>query len=603
MTVDRSSTRNGSLGLGVASHGGPRARRARQDSTGDQPRGSAGISRDGARETAPTSQGALLGYQSAEPLGWPVAAYIRERFPVMVFAPALLLMTTAVVWAATDVSRSGVLTALGLSTALIFRFRLWDDLADRERDRVMHPGRVLVAAPTTPFRVSLAISAVLAVGLSAADRPALVALAGTHAACWCAYRLRRFLTPAVWPFVLVLKYPAFLTIASLALGARDWNRMVVAATTSYACAVAYEMWHDRLARRRVRSLNPKWEKPNEVRTMSDAVSPDVGRVLFSRRANQQHVTDLDRLRFEPVSCLACGSRQAVPFIEAEDDLTGKPGLFTFVTCSACALVYQAPRLTPANIREYYDQEYIAHQAPSRWGALAPLFRAAMRSLDRAKLRIVRRHTTLDASSRVLDVGCGSGSFLREAHARTGASVAGIDLVDLSKRPELAGVEFHHGLFYDQPVGRERFDLVTMWHFLEHDYDPRRSLLHARDALKPGGTLVVEVPRLDSLSFWIFGRRWPGLQAPQHTALYDRERLEQMVVASGFEIVEYLPYGAFPPYFYLFCGVAFALRRGRGLNLNRAIYAYFAGQLLALPLLPLLNRMNFAMQTVICRRPR
>jgi hypothetical protein len=46
-----------------------------------------------------------------------------------------------------------------------------------------------------------------------------------------------------------------------------------------------------------------------------------------------------------------------------------------------------------------------------------------------------------------------------------------------------------------------------------------------------------------------------------------------------------------------------LRRGRGVNLDRAIYAYFAGQLLALPVLPFLNRMNFAMQTLICRRRR
>ena len=70
---------------------------------------------------------------------------------------------------------------------------------------------------------------------------------------------------------------------------------------------------------------------------------------------------------------------------------------------------------------------------------------------------------------------------------------------------------------------------------------------------------------------------------------------------GFQVVEHLPYGAFPPYFYLFCGVAFRLLRGRGLDLQRAIWAYFAGQLLALPLLPFLNRMNFAMQTVVCRR--
>jgi 2-polyprenyl-3-methyl-5-hydroxy-6-metoxy-1,4-benzoquinol methylase len=306
---------------------------------------------------------------------------------------------------------------------------------------------------------------------------------------------------------------------------------------------------------------------------------------------------------ESVGCLTCGSRTSSPFLTGEDDLTGKPGRFTFVKCSDCGLVYQSPRLTLEGIRPYYEDQYIAHQPHARWGMLAPLFRAAMGSLDRAKLRIVRRHGTLGPSSRLLDVGCGSGSFLARVKDVTGATVAGVDFIDLSHRDELNGVEFHHGVFYEQHVGRKRFDVITMWHFLEHDYHPLRSLQQAMSALTPGGVLVIEVPRLDSLSFRLFGSRWPGVQAPQHTALFDQERLVQMVSSAGFEVVEYLPYGAFPPYFYLFCGTAFLLRRGRGLNLDRTIYAYFAGQLLVLPLLPFLNRMNFAMQTVICRRPR
>ena len=196
----------------------------------------------------------------------------------------------------------------------------------------------------------------------------------------------------------------------------------------------------------------------------------------------------------------------------------------------------------------------------------------------------------------------SGSFLAHVTRHTGAAAAAVDFVDLSHRDEFRDVEFHHGVFYEQPVGRDRFDVITMWHFLEHDYDPLRSLRHARHALAPGGHLVIEVPRLDSLSYRMFGSRWPGVQAPQHTALFDRDRLLHAVSTTGFDVVEHLPYGAFPPYFYLFCGTAFLLRRGRGLNLDRAIWAYFAGQLLLLPVLPLLNRMNFAMQTVICRRP-
>ena len=96
-------------------------------------------------------------------------------------------------------------------------------------------------------------------------------------------------------------------------------------------------------------------------------------------------------------------------------------------------------------------------------------------------------------------------------------------------------------------------------------------------------------------------RWPGLQAPQHTVLFDRDSLLRAIRKSGFEVIDYLPYGAFPAYFYLFTGVAFRLLKGRGLNLDRAIVPYFIGQLLALPITMLERRLNLAMQTVICRR--
>jgi SAM-dependent methyltransferase len=309
----------------------------------------------------------------------------------------------------------------------------------------------------------------------------------------------------------------------------------------------------------------------------------------------------DASRFEAVDCYHCGANHAVPFITAEDDLTGRPGRFTFVRCRHCGLVYQSPRLTLDRIKPYYDGEYLAHRKRTDWGLLSPLFAAAMNSVDREKLRIVTRYVRLGSGSSVLDVGCGAGTFLGRTRVRYGCQVVGVDFVDLADRPALRGVEFHCGLFYEQDIGRERFDLITMWHFLEHDYDPLRSLSHARDALARDGHLVVEVPRLDSVTFRLFGDRWPGLQAPQHTVLYDREALFKMMRRAGFEVVDYLPYGAFPPYFYVFCGVAFKLLKGRGLNFGAAIYPYFAGQLVLLPVLPFIKRLNLAMQTVICRR--
>ena len=286
--------------------------------------------------------------------------------------------------------------------------------------------------------------------------------------------------------------------------------------------------------------------------------------------------------FEAVGCLLCGARWSSPFISAQDDLTGRPGTFRFVRCENCHLIYQSPRLTIDHIKPFYDADYLAHRRRNDWGWLTPVFAAAMNSLDREKLRIVERYVPLDRCSAVLDVGCGAGTFLDRVRKERASTVAGVDFVDLSRQPALQKTEFHHGLFYDQNVGTDRFDVITMWHFLEHDYDPLRSLSHAREALKPDGRLIVEVPRLDSVTFRLFGNRWPGLQAPQHTALYNRELLLKTVSLAGLEVVDHLPYGAFPPYFYLFCGVAFKVLKGRGLNFRAAIYPYFAGQLVLLP---------------------
>ena len=304
---------------------------------------------------------------------------------------------------------------------------------------------------------------------------------------------------------------------------------------------------------------------------------------------------------EEVPCYACGSSRRTPFLIAEDDLTGKPGRFPFVLCAECGFAYQCPRIGLAGIKEYYGQEYIAHRKPQNWGPLRIFVNRAMERLDRKKVGIVRRFVDLKPGGEALDVGCGAGTFLAALHRRCGTRPVGVDFIDLADSPGFESIEFHCGLFYELDLGLERFDLVSMWHFLEHDYDPARSLAHARAALKPEGRLIIEVPRLDSLSYRLYRERWPGLQAPQHTVLFTRETLMREVRRARLEVVDYLPYGAYPAYFYLFAGAAFKLLKGRGLNLSKVVLPYFLGQILLSPVLLFERQLNLAMQTVVCRR--
>ncbi len=309
----------------------------------------------------------------------------------------------------------------------------------------------------------------------------------------------------------------------------------------------------------------------------------------------------DKAMLEEISCYLCGSREYSHFTEAWDDLTGKPGTFHFVRCKRCGMVYQNPRIKQEFIGDYYDDEYIAHRKKKNWGMMTPLYNRAMDRHDRQKAKLVARYTSLTSSSKVLDIGCGAGTFLLKMHALHGAGITGVDFKDLSALPGFDLIDFHHGPIGDRVFPADSFDLVTMWHFLEHDYAPVQTLEKVNQCVKADGIVVIEVPRLDSLTFKLYRERWPGLQAPQHTVLFDKRSLLETVQKAGFVVQDYLPYGAFPAYFYLFSGLAFKILRGKGLNLSSAVYPYFAGQLLALPILIFEKQLNLAMQTVICRK--
>ena len=306
--------------------------------------------------------------------------------------------------------------------------------------------------------------------------------------------------------------------------------------------------------------------------------------------------------FEEVSCYYCGSNSSEHVLTAQEDLTGKPGDFTFVRCHSCGLMYQNPRINVENIKSYYDDEYIAHRKKTDWGVLQPFYNWAMGKHDRDKDKIVSRYVDLGPETKVLDVGCAVGTFLTYMREKYSIQPSGVDFKDCSYYEGFEHIDFHCGLFYEQDLPDNHFDLITMWHFLEHDYDPFQTLDMAKRVLSDTGRMVIEVPRLDSQTYWLYHERWPGLQAPQHTVCFDREMLIKFVEKAGLEVVDYLPYGAFPAYFYLFTGAAFKLLKGKGLDLDKWVMPYFAGQLLTAPVMAFEKHLNMAMQTVVVRKP-
>jgi SAM-dependent methyltransferase len=137
---------------------------------------------------------------------------------------------------------------------------------------------------------------------------------------------------------------------------------------------------------------------------------------------------------------------------------------------------------------------------------------------------------------VLDVGCASGSYLLALRDK-GWDVHGIEIDAGAARyaREQHGLPVRAGAAEAvlSEYSEEQFDLVTMWHVLEHLHDPYRVLSEAHRIIKPGGTLMFEVPNYASLPSTLFGKYWFTLEAPRHLYHFTPRTLTRMLSKAGF----------------------------------------------------------------------
>ena len=278
--------------------------------------------------------------------------------------------------------------------------------------------------------------------------------------------------------------------------------------------------------------------------------------------------------------------------------------FAFVRCARCGLLYLRPRVIAAELSRYYDPSYLPHRGSAAWGRFAPLAEEGQRRTDAARVRRARQAVRLAPGSAVLDVGCGRPTFLEALARATGARGTGIDPSDGGWTGEparwaAAGLALGvataaNGL----PPGP--FDLITMWHALEHDYAPLDTLRRLRAVVRPGGALLVEVPNYDSLTRRLHAERWAGLHTPRHTALYTPATLRAMLERAGWRVERQDRWGTLDPYVLWWLGRQ--ERAGRPLdgNLQDAFPGFMLGKLLTLPLVLLQRWISLGVQVATAR---
>lgn len=155
------------------------------------------------------------------------------------------------------------------------------------------------------------------------------------------------------------------------------------------------------------------------------------------------------------------------------------------------------------------------------------------------LRILKKIEKYSDKGKILDIGIGSGLFIKLAK-KSNWQVYGVDIskyaVDKVKK-EVLGVEVELGDFENSKIRENFFDAVNLRHSLEHFKDPERVLRKVYKILKPGGVVSVAVPNSFGIHAKFFGELWPHLSKPYHLHFFSKRSLNKIMESCGFKVLE------------------------------------------------------------------
>jgi len=233
---------------------------------------------------------------------------------------------------------------------------------------------------------------------------------------------------------------------------------------------------------------------------------------------------------ENVKCVFCNSSLFTNILEARDPDMISEESYHLVRCNGCGLIFNNPRPTEEELSKFYTQQYYGRIKVYPFNFIEKL----LIWFQELRVRKVRK---IIQSGRLLDVGCGKGTFLKCLLNR-GFEVYGVEPSVVNQQdPCLRELNIASGSLNDLCYPAAFFDVVTLWHVFEHISDPRRLLREIRRIIKPESILIMAVPNFGSLEARIAGRNWFHLDLPRHLYHYTAITLEKMLKVEGFKLIK------------------------------------------------------------------
>jgi SAM-dependent methyltransferase len=229
------------------------------------------------------------------------------------------------------------------------------------------------------------------------------------------------------------------------------------------------------------------------------------------------------------ACRLCGDTNSQVVIpQGEDYEYGVTDTFDLVRCRRCGLLFLRPEPTLEQLLTYYPPDYHSYGgAPS-----SPISNFLIQFASKAKAGEITR--LIGPAGRILDVGCAEGREFDHLRRFGDWNFCGVEFnPDIAARGRAKGYDIRPTTLEHADFPPESFDLILMFHLLEHVTDPLTTLNAAWRLLKPGGYLLGEVPNPDSLDARWSGRYWGGWHFPRHLFQYNPAVLHRTLAQGGF----------------------------------------------------------------------
>ena len=191
---------------------------------------------------------------------------------------------------------------------------------------------------------------------------------------------------------------------------------------------------------------------------------------------------------------------------------------------------------PKDLDKYYETEdYISH-TDAKDTVIDKLYQSVKKITLKSKSKLL---TSLTHHKKpfILDIGCGTGSFLEYIN-KNGWNTLGIEPIDVARK---LAIEKGVNCFSNtDELQNQKFDIITMWHVLEHVPDFNKQFEDFKNVLNENGVVVIAVPNFESYDAKFYKEQWAALDVPRHLWHFSEKAISKIASDNDFILKEVKP---------------------------------------------------------------